>query len=77
MRVIHGHVSKNLEHLHARPQRWSQLRAQHRAIWQAIREHRPQEAALAASAHIDFVRQGIEDEALDQARRSSALRRLG
>jgi GntR family transcriptional repressor for pyruvate dehydrogenase complex len=77
MRVIHGHVSKNLEHLHARPQRWSQLRAQHRAIWQAIREHKPQDAALAASAHIDFVRQGIEDEALDQARRSSAIRRLG
>ena len=77
MRVIHGHVSNNLEHLHARPQRWSQLRAQHRAIWQAIREHKPQEAALAASEHIDFVRQGIEDKALDEERRSSALRRLG
>jgi GntR family transcriptional repressor for pyruvate dehydrogenase complex len=77
MRVIHGHVSTNLEHLHARPQRWSQLRAQHRAIWQAIREHKPQEAALAASGHIEFVRQGIEDKALDEARRSSALRRLG
>lgn len=77
MKVIHGHVSNNLAHLHARPQRWAQLRAQHRAIWQAIREHKPQDAALAASAHIDFVRQGIEDKALDEARRSSALRRLG
>jgi GntR family transcriptional repressor for pyruvate dehydrogenase complex len=77
MRVIHGHVSKNLEHLHARPQRWNQLRAQHRAIWQAIREHKPQEAALAASAHIEFVRQGIEDKAREEERRSSALRRLG
>jgi GntR family transcriptional repressor for pyruvate dehydrogenase complex len=77
MRVIHGHVAKNLEHLHTRPQRWNQLRAQHRAIWQAIREHKPQEAALAASAHIDFVRQGIEDKARDEERRSSALRRLG
>jgi GntR family transcriptional repressor for pyruvate dehydrogenase complex len=77
MRVIHGHVSTNLEHLHARPQRWGQLRAQHRAIWQAIREHKPQDAAFAASEHIDFVRQGIEDKALDEARRSSALRRLG
>ena len=77
MRVIHGHVSNNLTHLHTRPQRWSQLRAQHRAIWEAIREHKPQEAALAASEHIDFVRQSIEDKALDEGRRSSALRRLG
>jgi len=77
MRVIHGHVSNNLVHLHARPQRWGLLRDQHRAIWQAIREHQPQEAALAASAHIEFVRQGIADKALDEERRSSALRRLG
>lgn len=77
MRVIHGHVTNNLVHLHTRPQRWGQLRAQHRAIWQAIREHNPQEAALAASAHIEFVRQTIEDKALDEARRSSALRRIG
>jgi GntR family transcriptional repressor for pyruvate dehydrogenase complex len=77
MRVIHGHVANNLEHLHTRPQRWSQLRSQHRAIWQAIREHKPQEAALAASEHIDFVRQGIEDKARDEEWRSSALRRLG
>lgn len=77
LRVIHGHVSTNLAHLHARPQRWGQLRAQHSAIWQAIREHKPQEAALAASGHIEFVRQGIEDNARDAARRSSALRRQG
>jgi GntR family transcriptional repressor for pyruvate dehydrogenase complex len=77
MRVIHGHVANNLTHLHTRPQRWSQLRAQHRAIWQAIREHKPQEAALAASEHIEFVRRSIEEKALDEARRSSALRHLG
>jgi len=77
MRVIHGHVTNNLEHLHARPQRWSQLQAQHRAIWLAIREHKPQEAALAASEHIEFVRQGIEDKAIDEERRSRAFRRLG
>lgn len=77
MRVIHGHVTNNLVHLHARPQRWSQLREQHRAIWQAIREHRPQDAAQAASEHIEFVRRSIEDKVLDEARRASALRRLG
>ena len=77
MRVIHGHVSKNLEHLHVRPQRWNQLRAQHHAIWQAIRQHKPQEAALAAGEHIDFVRQRIEEKTLDEERRSTALRRNG
>ena len=77
MRVIYGHVANNLVHLHARPQRWGQLRAQHRAIWQAIREHKPQEAAQAASEHIEFVRRSIEVKALDEERRASALRRLG
>lgn len=77
MKVIHGHVSNNLEHLHARPQRWQQLQSQHRAIWQAVRDHKPQEAALAASKHIDFVRQSIEDKSRDEERRQSALRRLG
>lgn len=77
MRVIHGHVANNLDHLHARPERWRQLRAQHHAIWQAVRQHQPQEAAIAARDHIDFVRQGIEETALDEARRARALRRQG
>jgi GntR family transcriptional repressor for pyruvate dehydrogenase complex len=77
MRVIHGHVSNNLEHLHARPQRWEQLQAQHRAIWQAIREHKPEQAARAALDHIEFVRQSIADNERAAQRRDSALRRLG
>jgi GntR family transcriptional repressor for pyruvate dehydrogenase complex len=77
MRVIHGHVSGNLAHLQARPQRWEQLRSQHRAIWQAIREHKPQEAARAAREHIEFVRQSMDDTAREEERRLSALRRAG
>jgi len=77
MRVIHGHVSRNLEHLHARPARWAELRAQHRAIWLAIRERRAEDAAAAARGHIEFVRQSMDDNALTEARRSVALRRLG
>ena len=77
MKVIHGHVSNNLAHLHTRPQRWGELQSQHRAIWQAIREHQPQQAAQAASTHIEFVRQNIEDTARDEERRLIALRRLG
>jgi GntR family transcriptional repressor for pyruvate dehydrogenase complex len=75
MRVIHGHVSINLEHLHTRPQRWNQLRSQHHAIWQAIREHQPEKAASAARNHIEFVVQNMGDAKLDAERRQSALRR--
>jgi GntR family transcriptional repressor for pyruvate dehydrogenase complex len=77
MKVIHGHVSRNLEHLHARPQRWDQLQSQHRAIWQAIREHKPDMAARAARSHIEFVRKSIDDTAQEEERQHSALRRLG
>jgi GntR family transcriptional repressor for pyruvate dehydrogenase complex len=77
MRVIHGHVSTNLAHLQAHPPRWQQLQAQHCAIWQGIRQRQPQQAGQAASAHIEFVRQSIEDNAMESQRRSSALRRLG
>jgi GntR family transcriptional repressor for pyruvate dehydrogenase complex len=77
MRLIQGHVSTNLEYLHARPQRWNQLRAQHRAIWQAIRAHKPEEAAQAARGHIEFVRLSMDDNALNEERRMSAMRRLG
>lgn len=77
MRVIHGHVASNLAHLHVQPQRWGQLQAQHRAIWQAIRTRQPPQAAVAADAHIDFVRQSIEDKARDDERSSRARRRLG
>jgi GntR family transcriptional repressor for pyruvate dehydrogenase complex len=77
MRVIHGHVSENLEHLRARPQRWDQLQSQHRAIWQAIRENKPQQAAQAARDHIEFVRQSMDDNVRKDERRLSALRRAG
>lgn len=77
LRVIHGHISRNLEHLHVRPQRWDQLQTQHHAIWRAIREHRPEDAARAAQDHIEFVRQSMADTAREEERRNSALRRLG
>ena len=76
-RVIHGHISANLEHLHAKPQRWAQLNAQHRAIWEAIRDHKPEAAAQATRDHIEFVRQSMADTAKEEGRRNSALRRLG
>ena len=77
MRVIHGHVATNLAQLHTQPPRWDQLKAQHHAIWQAIRNHQPQMADQAARSHIEFVRQSMDDNAQDEQRRLSALRRLG
>ena len=77
MRVIHGHISSNLSHLYAQPPRWEQLKAQHYAIWQAVRNHQPEAAALAARNHIELVRQSMDDNAQEEQRRSSALRRLG
>jgi len=75
MKVAHGHISDNLRALHPRPHRWEQLRGQHRAIWLAIREHRPEDAARATRAHIDFVRECMGDNALAEERRAVALRR--
>ena len=75
MKVVHGHIADNLRALHPRPHRWDQLRLQHRAIWLAIREQRPDDAARAARAHIEFVRQCMEDNALAEERRAVSLRR--
>lgn len=77
MRLIHGHVSNSLEHLHARPQRWDQLRSQHYTIWQAIREHQPDVAARASRDHIEFVRQSMMNANKEAENRLSALRRQG
>lgn len=75
MKVAHAHISDNLRALHPRPNRWDQLRGQHRDIWLAIREHRPEDAARASRAHIEFVRQCMDENALAEGRRAVSLRR--
>jgi len=69
LRVIHDHLSSNIEHLHARPSRCQALQSQQRAIWQAIRQYKPEEAAEAARQHIEFVEQSVADTAKEQQRR--------
>lgn len=76
MRVIHGHVADNLVHLHAIPRQWEQLRAQHKAIWESVRQHASAEAMRVSREHINFVRQSMEEAAKIEDRRNSALRRL-
>lgn len=77
MRVIHGHVSNNLKHSHTRPAQWDQLRMQHRTIWKAIKANKADKASAAAKEHSVYIRESIENNALDEHRRVSALRRAG
>lgn len=77
MRLIRGHVSSNLGHLHGRPRRWKELQSQHQAIWQAIHERKPGRAAEAAGDHVEFVRDSMAEREKEDLRRQSALRRLG
>ena len=77
MEVIHGHVSRNIAHLQARPEQWKQLQAQHRAIWKAVRSRKPKAAAFAARNHVRFVRKSMAESALEEQRCETALRRLG
>jgi GntR family transcriptional repressor for pyruvate dehydrogenase complex len=77
MKVVHGHVADNLIHLHTSPTQWSHIRAQHRLIWQAVRNHEPQKSLRVAREHITFVRQSMVEAEKAQERRHSAMRRLG
>ena len=77
MRVIHSDISNNMGFLHTQSTNWTALKAQHHAIWQAIREHQPELAANAARDHVDFVRETMREGALDNERRQTAKRRLG
>ncbi len=77
MRVVHGHVSDNLIHLHASPKDWAHIRAQHRAIWEAVRSHESQVSKRVAREHITFVRQTMAEAATLEGRRHTARRRLG
>ena len=77
LKVIHHHITRNLAHLIERPRHWEKLLAQHRAIWQAIRQHNAAAAKEAAQIHIDFVRQSMVETEREEVRRQSALRRLG
>ncbi|SFG75196.1 transcriptional regulator, GntR family [Duganella sp. CF458] len=75
-KVMEGHVQSNLEYLTARPELWAQLRAQHHAIWDAVRERRMDVAQRAAHHHLEFVRQTMRETMKNEERRSAATRRL-
>lgn len=76
LRVIHSHVGSNLAYLQARTTQWEQLKAQHRAIWHAVRERHSDVARHAAREHIEFVRQSMAETARAEERSRTAQRRL-
>ena len=77
LKLINGHVTKNLEFLHAQPNQWQMLVNQHRAIWEAIRIRNPEAASIAARGHIEFVIENMRADTETNERLQSAMRRLG
>jgi GntR family transcriptional repressor for pyruvate dehydrogenase complex len=75
-KVMEGHVQGNLEYLNARPELWAQLQAQHRAIWDAVRERRMALARRAANQHLEFVQMTMRENLKNEERRTAAVRRL-
>lgn len=75
-KVMEGHVQGNLEYLTARPELWAQLRAQHGAIWDAVRERRMEVARRAAHLHLEFVQATMRENLKHEERREVAARRL-
>lgn len=75
-KVMEGHVQSNLEYLNARPELWTQLREQHRAIWDGVRERRMDIAGRSARLHLEFVQQTMRETMKNEGRRSAATRRL-
>ncbi len=76
LRLIRKDMTSNIAHLHTRPKLWEQLLLQHRAIWEAVRNRKPEAAMHAAGDHVDFVRQNMAETDLNEQRTLSAQRRL-
>lgn len=77
LRLMHDHIRRNLSELMRMPQAREDLRLQHRRVWDSIREGRADQARISATEHIDFVRARLVETMRNEARRESALRRLG
>ncbi len=76
LRLMRDHIRRNLGELVPIPEALSDLRRQHRAIWNAIDGRSPEAARDAAATHIDFVRRRLAESLRADARRESAHRRL-
>ena len=75
--LMHDNIRLNLGELKGVPAASRLLMSQHEAIYNAVRESKPQAARAAAETHIDFVRETLAQTLRSVARRETAERRLG
>lgn len=76
LRMMHDNIRLNLGELKSVPAASRLLMSQHAAIYNAVRERKPQAARSAAETHIDFVRETLAQTLRSVARRETAERRL-
>ncbi len=76
LRLMHDNISLNLGELKSVPAAGRLLVSQHAAIYNAVRDKKPQAARSAAETHIDFVRETLAQTLRSVARRETAERRL-
>ena len=74
--LMHDNIRLNLGELKSVPAASRLLMSQHEAIYQGIRNSKPQAARSAAETHIDFVRETLAQTLRSVARRETAERRL-
>jgi GntR family transcriptional repressor for pyruvate dehydrogenase complex len=77
LRLMRDHIRLNLSVLVRLPEAREHLQQQHRAVFEAIVGRRAASAREAAARHVDFVRARLRETLRNDARRESALRRLG
>jgi GntR family transcriptional repressor for pyruvate dehydrogenase complex len=76
LRLMHDNIRLNLGELKSVPAASRLLMSQHEAIYNAVRDKKPQAARAAAETHIDFVRETLAQTLRSVARRETAERRL-
>lgn len=75
--LLQSHVHDNIANLFEAGDVADQLVAQHRAVWEAVKGRRPDEAQAAAVAHIDFVDRTLAQSREAATRRERSQRRAG
>lgn len=76
LRLMQDNIHLNLAELAMVPGAKGLLQNQHRALFEAIRDHKPTAARAAAQTHIDFVHETLAQSLRSAARRETAARRL-
>lgn len=74
LRLMEGDILLNLTEMAGAPRAAELLRAQHVALFEAIRERKPAAARQAAETHIDFVRATLAQSLRSAARREVSER---